>query len=169
MKVLCCLRYARAPYRYRIIFGRVFISICSLPLQVPFRRLGRALERRPELRRGDTGRPGRLEPPGRHRLPPIHPPQPPSTLFASTGRQGDYDVSQAFQTLVMINKGLAGTRTGMASRARVLGTQGGKIGVAISPAASVTPGALRPAETRLRVSASCTYSTDLLIWDVWTV
>lgn len=110
--------------------------ICSLPLQLPFIRLGQTPERRSEPRAGDTGRPGRLElgSPGRH-LPPVHPPQPPSTLFASTGRRGDYDVAQAFQTLVMVNKGLAGTRARMALQALVLVTRGGKVGVAIFPAA----------------------------------
>lgn len=59
------------------------------PPQQSFSRLGQAPERS-EPREGDTSRPGRLElgSPGMH-LPPFHPPQPPLTLFASTGRQGN--------------------------------------------------------------------------------
>lgn len=72
------------------------------------------------------------------RLPPLHPPQPPFTVFASTGTRGDYDVSQVFQTLVMVNKGLAGTGARMAEQALVLGIWGEKVGVAIAPAACVT-------------------------------
>lgn len=85
------------------------------PLYLVFGRLGQAPKWRSEPRGGDTHRPGRLllGSPGMH-LPPFHSPQPPSTLFASTGRWGDYDVSPMFQTLVMVNKGLAGTGARMA-------------------------------------------------------
>lgn len=60
-------------------------------------------------------------------------------LFRETG---DDDVSWAFQTLVVVNKGLTGTGAGNGSTGSGAGNLGRVTSVAVAPSACVTPRSL---------------------------
>lgn len=85
------------------------------PLSHPFGRLGQAPEGRSEPRRG---RHRQVREAGAGLSRDVSATIPPSVASFNSicffRETGDYDVSQAFQTLVMLNKGLAGTGAGMA-------------------------------------------------------